>query len=101
MSDRKEAKARAAKAHAEWCESAETAAATEKALADNARLCMGEPSGAEFPPSRELQVLYAKRFRREFFSVVDKYNADQAALDDAEWEKRENEKRSMMHYGSA
>ena len=92
--------AKAAKAHAAWLASPETHAATRKALEDNAKLCLGEPSGAEFPPSPEMQILFAKRFRRNFFSVVDEFNADQAAKDDAEWEKLEQERKSMQHYQS-
>ena len=90
--------AKAAKAHAAWLASPETHAATRKALEANAKLCMGEPSGAEFPCSREMQMLFAKRARRSFFSVVDEFNADQAAKDDAEWEKLEQERKRMMHY---
>ena len=84
------------KAHRAWLASPETHAATRKALEDNAKLCMGEPSGAQFPPSRETQILFANRFRRNFFSVVDEFNADQAALDDAEWEKLAQEKVRMQ-----
>ena len=94
--DRKAAQDKALKAHHAWLASPATHAATRKALADNAKLCMGQPSGAQFPPSPAMQILFAKRFRRNFFSVVDKYNADQAALDDAEWEKLEQEKARMQ-----
>ena len=93
---RKAARAAHLKAHRAWLASPETHAATRKALEDNAKLCMGEPSGAQFPPSPEMQILFAKRFRRNFFSVVDEFNADQAALDDAEWEKLEQEKARMQ-----
>ena len=93
---RKAARAAHIKAHRAWLASPETHAATRKALEDNAKLCMGEPSGAQFPPSRETQILFAKWFRRNFFSVVDEFNADQAALDDAEWEKLAQEKVRMQ-----
>ena len=93
---RKAAQAAHIKAHRAWLASPETHAATRKALEDNAKLCLGEPSGAQFPPSRETQILFAKRFRRNFFSVVDEFNADQAAKDDAEWEKLAQEKARMQ-----
>ena len=88
--------AKALKAHHAWLASPETHAATRKALEANAKLCMGEPSGAEFPPSREMQVLFAKRFRRSFFGVVDEFNADEAARQDADWNKREEERTRMQ-----
>ena len=97
---RKAARAAHLKAHRAWLASPETHAATRKALEDNAKLCMGEPSGAQFPPSPEMQILFAKRFRRNFFSVVDKYNADQAALDDAAWDKQDQQRKPMQHYQS-
>ena len=93
--ERKANQAKALKAHHAWLASPETHAATRKALEDNAKLCMGEPSGAQFPPSPEMQILFAKRFRRSFFSVVDEFNADQAAKDDAVWNKREEERTRM------
>ena len=94
--ERKANQAKALKAHHAWLASPETHAATKKALEANAKLCLGEPSGAEFPPSPEMQILFAKRFRRNFFSVVDEFNADQAAKDDAEWEKLAQEKARMQ-----
>ena len=93
---RKAARAAHLKAHRAWLASPETHAATRKALEANAKLCLGEPSGAEFPPSPEMQILFAKRFRRSFFSVVDEFNADQAAKDDAVWNKREEERTRMQ-----
>ena len=94
--DRKAAQAKALKAHHAWLASPATHAATRKALAANAKLCMGAPSGAQFPPSPAMQILFAKRFRRSFFSVVDEFNADQAAKDDAVWNKREEERTRMQ-----
>jgi hypothetical protein len=94
--DRKAGKARAAKAHAAWLASPAQKAQRKKALADNAKLCMGAPSGAQFPCSPDLQMKFAKRFRRNFFSVVDKYNADQAAKDDAAWNKLQQDNARMQ-----
>ena len=94
--DRKAAQAKALKAHHAWLASPATHAATRKALAANAKLCMGAPSGAQFPPSPAMQILFAKRFRRNFFSVVDKFNADQAAKDDAAWDKLQQDNARMQ-----
>ena len=74
---RPEEKAREKAAMKKWLASEEYKVYRKESLEANARLCMGEPSGAEFPPDPEVQKVFAKRHRALCWGVVDKYNADE------------------------
>jgi len=74
---RPEEKARERAAMKKWLASEEYKVFRKESLEANAKLCMGEPSGAEFPPDPEVQKVFAKRHRKLVWGVVDQYNADE------------------------
>ena len=74
---RPEEKARERAAMKKWLASEEYKVFRKESLEANAKLCMGEPSGAQYPVAPAVQMKYAKRLRAGMWGVVDKYNADE------------------------
>ena len=70
-------KARERAAMKKWLASAEYKVYRKESLEANAKLCMDGLTDAEFPPSPEVQKVFAKRLRAQLWGVVDKYNADE------------------------